>query len=169
MMNRKNKGFTLIELLIVVAIIGIVAAIAIPNLLDAMNRARFKATQGDIRSVGEGVESYRVDNRGRVPLSAAGATGAAGFAAMAVIINAEDYIKNPPVEDGWGIPLTYDVWPATSRDYTIASPGSDEDMQGMDATIQVPYDAAMVVARESRNWTCNIAFQNGQFSWGACD
>ncbi|OYV98709.1 MAG: hypothetical protein B7Z68_00255, partial [Acidobacteria bacterium 21-70-11] len=47
---RKQKGFTLIELLIVVAIIGIIAAIAIPNLLNAINRGRQKRTMADMRS-----------------------------------------------------------------------------------------------------------------------
>src|SRR3989454_791783 len=59
---RKQKGFTLIELLIVVAIIGIIAAIAIPNLLNAIDRSKQKRTMADIRSVGTAVEEYAIDN-----------------------------------------------------------------------------------------------------------
>src|SRR5437867_13270949 len=59
---RKEKGFTLIELLIVVAIIGIIAAIAIPNLLNAIDRGKQKRTMADIRSVGTAVEEYVLDN-----------------------------------------------------------------------------------------------------------
>ena len=58
---KRQKGFTLIELLIVVAIIGIIAAIAIPNLLNAINRGRQKRTMADIRSIATAIESYSVD------------------------------------------------------------------------------------------------------------
>src|SRR5436305_932704 len=57
LMPRKEKGFTLIELLIVVAIIGILAAIAIPNLLTAMQRARQKRSMADMRSIATAWES----------------------------------------------------------------------------------------------------------------
>jgi len=53
-----KKGFTLIELLIVVAIIGIVAAIAIPNLLSALQRGKQKATMGDMKTIGNAIASY---------------------------------------------------------------------------------------------------------------
>ena len=60
--NKKTQGgFTLIELLIVVAIIGIIAAIAIPNLLNAIDRGKQKRTMADIRSIGTAVEAYAVD------------------------------------------------------------------------------------------------------------
>ena len=59
---RREKGFTLIELLIVVAIIGIIAAIAIPNLLNAIDRSKQKRTMADMRSVGTAVEEYAIDN-----------------------------------------------------------------------------------------------------------
>jgi prepilin-type N-terminal cleavage/methylation domain-containing protein len=58
-MNR--QGFTLIELLIVVAIIGILAAIAVPNFMNARVRANLARVQSDQRAVSVALESYRVD------------------------------------------------------------------------------------------------------------
>ncbi len=61
-MWKKREGFTLIELLIVVAIIGILAGIAIPNFLAARNRARVARVFADFRTIGTALESHYVDN-----------------------------------------------------------------------------------------------------------
>jgi type II secretion system protein G len=57
-----RKGFTLIELLIVVAIIAILAAIAVPNFLEAQTRSKVSRAKSDLRTVTTGLESYYVDN-----------------------------------------------------------------------------------------------------------
>jgi prepilin-type N-terminal cleavage/methylation domain-containing protein len=62
MMRKHGKGFTLIELLIVVAIIGILAAIAIPNFLQAQVRAKVSKCQAEMRNIGMAFETYRVDH-----------------------------------------------------------------------------------------------------------
>ena len=58
----KRSAFTLIELLIVVAIIGILAAIAIPNFLNAQIRAKIAGTQHDLRIFVEAMQQYHLDN-----------------------------------------------------------------------------------------------------------
>jgi len=60
--SMKNKAFTLIELLIVVAIIAILAAIAVPNFLEAQTRAKVSRVKSDMRTTNIGLEAYVIDN-----------------------------------------------------------------------------------------------------------
>lgn len=63
----KKSGFTLIELLIVVAIIAILAAIAVPNFLEAQVRSKVARTKADMRSITTALEAYRIDSNGYPP------------------------------------------------------------------------------------------------------
>ena len=113
MLKRNSRGFTLIELLIVVAIIGIIAAIAIPNLLNAIDRGKQKRTMADLRSIGTAVESYAVDNN---------VYPTANSAAALIPSVQPIYIKSMPAADGWS--NTFAVTSATNT-YTLSSLGKD--------------------------------------------
>jgi prepilin-type N-terminal cleavage/methylation domain-containing protein len=67
-----RTGFTLIELLIVVAIIAILAAIAVPNFLEAQTRAKVSRVKSDLRTMATGLESYNIDFNGYPPCNSFG-------------------------------------------------------------------------------------------------
>jgi prepilin-type N-terminal cleavage/methylation domain-containing protein len=64
----RARGFTLIELLIVVAIIAILAAIAVPNFLEAQTRAKVSRAKNDLRTFATAMEAYTVDNNKPSPV-----------------------------------------------------------------------------------------------------
>ncbi|MGI8906916.1 MAG: type II secretion system protein [Candidatus Sumerlaeaceae bacterium] len=75
--DRRRHGFTLIELLIVVAIIAILAAIAVPNFLEAQTRSKVSRARTDLRTVATGLESYAVDHNKYPPMLGAPPNGQA--------------------------------------------------------------------------------------------
>jgi type II secretion system protein G len=110
-MRKNAKGFTLIELLIVVAIIGIIAAIAIPNLLNAIDRGKQKRTMADLRSMGTAIEEYSIDNNFY--------PSANSVATLETEVS-PSYIRALPGNDGWGNAFSVDSLPTL---YTLASCG----------------------------------------------
>ena len=145
MTRRNQKGFTLIELLIVVAIIGIIAAIAIPNLLNAIDRGKQKRTMADIRSVGTAVESYSIDNNNYPK---------AGTTYATLTTNIEPlYIRKAPTKDGWNQALQVDV-DTNGTTYTLCSPaknGGTTDCGGSSGGASTSFED-------------DITFSNGSFT-----
>src|SRR5688572_23245939 len=66
-MKPLSKAFTLIELLIVVAIIAILAAIAVPNFLEAQTRSKVSKVMADMKTLVVGIRSYEVDHNQAMP------------------------------------------------------------------------------------------------------
>ena len=79
-MRRSEAGFTLIELMIVVVIIGILAAIAVPNFISLQDRAKEGATKANMHTVQMAAEDYCITNSGTYAASAANLTMPPNFA-----------------------------------------------------------------------------------------
>ena len=112
---RHRKGFTLIELLIVISVIGIMAAIAIPSLLNALQRGRQKRTMGDLRTLGTACELYSMDHDDYVVQAAGSLSSVSGHLEPTCV-------KAVPDRDGWSSDFVYE---GLRDQYTITSYGKD--------------------------------------------
>jgi len=140
---RKDRGFTLIELLIVVAIIGIIAAIAIPNLLNAIHRGRQKRSMADMRTIGTAIGTYATDMNFYPRAMAT----LADFVPHLTPI----YLRRMPTKDGWNT-----IYLATTDGpgdhYTVQSYGKDKTFQ------------ACGVGVETQDFDCDICHLDGMFT-----
>ena len=129
--EKKEQGFSLVEMIVVVAIIGILAAIGIPAYFDALGRARQRRTMSDMNAIAQANAMATVDNSSYV---------------VALANLAPAYMNPAPVADAWGNPWVYTP-AANQRAYELRSTGKDGALgpAAPDPWFNEPYEPDLVM------------------------
>ena len=136
--DKNQRGFTLIEILVVVTILGILAAIVVPRILERPEQARRTKATVDIKGIEESLGLFKLDN-GFYPATEQGL--------LALVVKPQTgripsrypenaYLKKTPV-DPWGSPYVY-LFPGVHDQYDIISYGADGEPggEGNDADVR---------------------------------
>ncbi|MEW6364952.1 MAG: type II secretion system protein GspG [Acidobacteriota bacterium] len=151
--RRRNGGFSLLELLITASLIALIAAIAIPGLMSAIQRGKQKRTTADLRNLGSAIEEYQIDET--YPPAGTGTVDAVLDRPFLVPY----YIKLVPTTDGWSNSMYYAETGAfagatTAASYSVYSFGR----YGADDL------AASLGEYDLRSFQFDIYFSDGRFT-----
>ena len=133
--RARQAGFTLIELMVVLVIIGVLAALIVPNVLDRADDARATAARTDVNNLMQALKLYRLDNQ-RYPTSEQGLQALLTKPTIAPIPpNWKPYLDKLP-NDPWGRPYQY-LNPGVKGEVDVMSFGADGQSggEGKDADI----------------------------------
>ena len=144
-----NQGFEVVMIMPALFVAGIVSAIAIPNLLTALQKGKQKATMGDLKTIGTAIQVYVLDK-----MEAPQGNSLAEIKSKLQPF----YIKQLPMTDAWGHKLFYTSGPG-KEDFAIGSAGKDGDFKGWQ---QKGFYAVYGMI----HFNNDIIFSNGQFTYG---
>ncbi len=126
--NFTLNGFTLIELMVVLVIIGVLAALIVPNVLDRADDARATAAKTDVNNLAQALKLYKLDNQ-RYPVMEQGLQALVSKPSTAPVpVNWKPYLEKLP-NDPWGRPYLY-LNPGIKGEVDVLSFGADGQAGG---------------------------------------
>jgi general secretion pathway protein G len=133
--HAPGRGFTLIELMVVLVIIGVLAALIVPNVLDRTDDARMTAARTDVNNLMQALKLYRLDNQ-RYPSNEQGLAALVARPSVAPAPpNWRRYLDKLP-NDPWGRPYQY-LNPGVHGEVDVLSLGADGQAGGEGANSDI--------------------------------